>query len=222
MLAAALQRVLVEEQRAIERQAGNRAVVKRLLHHVGVARVGAHSQHPVRPEDQADGGAGLRVGGLIRQVVVRRETFVGGGRAEAAGDVEALGHEIVPQPVERDAQRIVAILSRDVGHAGIEIHGANRVAHDLVLLANRLVRLVVLVGLEMEVLWVGATRPRLLVEIVRLMAALVDEVLCQVHIFLLAGDTGQLDQRQFDLLMAAIAALLAGLGCRTYPTMWST
>ena len=54
----------------------------------------------------------------------------------------------------------------------------------------------------------------------RLLAALVDEVVGEVEIFLLAGHAAELDQRQLDLLMAAIALLLARRRAETV-AMWS-
>ena len=109
-------------------------------------------------------------------------------------------------------QAVVVVLGGDVGHAGIEVHGAHGVADDLALLAHRLVRLAVFVGLLDEVGRVAAVADRFLGEVVRLLAALVDEELGEVEIALLAGDAGELDQRQFDLLVAAVAAELAFAG----------
>ena len=70
MLAAALERVVVEVVGSLARQAGERAVVERKLHHVGIAAVEIEVQHPLRPEDERDRGAGLGIGGLVRQIVV--------------------------------------------------------------------------------------------------------------------------------------------------------
>ena len=83
------------------------------------------------------------------------------------------------------------------------------------LLAHGQVRLVVFVGLLDEVGRVAAVADRFLGEEVRLLAALVDEELGEVEIVPLAGDAGELDQGEFDLLMAAIAAELAFAGPKT-------
>ena len=83
------------------------------------------------------------------------------------------------------------------------------------------VRLVVLVGLVVELLRDRRRAPRLRVEIMRLLAALVDEVLGEIEIFLLAGDAGELDQRQLDLLVAAIARASARRAGPNTVAMWS-
>ena len=90
MIAAAGQRVVVEEALAVERQAAQRIVVEGLLHHVGIAAVAFEQRHAMRPEHQADRGAGLGVCGLVGQIVVRGEPFVCSPRAKAAGDVRRL------------------------------------------------------------------------------------------------------------------------------------
>ena len=81
--------------------------------------------------------------------------------------------------------------------------------HHLVLLAHRDMRLVVFVDTVIPGRRIAAARPRLDVEVVRLPAALVDEIARQIHVPRLAGEAGELDQRQLDLLVTAIAAKLA-------------
>src|SRR5205814_2559356 len=48
------------------------------------------------------------------------------------------------------------------------------------------------------------------VKVIRLAATFIDEVLAEVQVVLLAGDTRQLDERQLDLFVAAVATLLPG------------
>ena len=131
MAAAAGQRVVVEEPLAVERQAAQRAVVERQLHDVGIAAVALEQQHAMRPEDQADRGAGLGVGGLVGQIVVGGEALVVLAGAEAAGDVEALVGEIGPQPPAGRQQARVAVLAGEIGHGAVEVHGAHGVSDDV-------------------------------------------------------------------------------------------
>jgi hypothetical protein len=81
------------------------------------------------------------------------------------------------------------------------------------------VRLVVFIGFLMEIRRIGGHRGSLPREIMRLGAALVDEVFRQIEIFPLAGDAGELDQRQLHFLMAAIARFLPGRGRSTVAIM---
>src|SRR5262245_14527916 len=76
MPAAAGEWVLVEEMLAVECKAAERAVIERELHHVGIARVALDQQHAMRPEDQPDRGAGLRITGFVRQIVIGGEALV--------------------------------------------------------------------------------------------------------------------------------------------------
>ena len=72
--------VVIEVVRALVRQAGERAVVQRALQHVGIDAVAVEVEHALRPEDQRHRGAGLGIRGVVRQVVVLGEAFVGGAR----------------------------------------------------------------------------------------------------------------------------------------------
>ena len=85
-------------------------------------------------------------------------------------------------------------------------------ADDAVLLADRAVGLVVFVAFGPEVLRVLAAGAGLGVEIVRLAAALVDEVRGEVEVAAVAGEAVELDEGELDLLVAVVAALLAGAG----------
>ena len=207
--AAAGQRVLVEEPIAAQRNAADGAVVQRTLHDIGIGGLAGHQQHAMRPEHQADRGAGLGVGGLVRQIVVACEALVGPGRPETTGDIEALLRQVVPQPDAGVVQALIGVLGREVRHRRIQIHRPHCMPHHLVLLAHRDMRLVVFVDAVIPGSRIAAARPRLDVEIMRLAAALVDEIARQIHVPRLAGEAGQLDQRQLDLLVTAIAAKLA-------------
>ena len=66
VLAAALERIGIEVMRPVAREAGQRAIEERKLHHVGIAPVEIEMEHAVGPEDERDRGAGLGVGRLVR------------------------------------------------------------------------------------------------------------------------------------------------------------
>src|SRR5262249_13331384 len=87
MLAFAAERVDVDEAVAAQRYAGQQAVVDLALQDVGVLAVAGHEEQAVVPQGHADGGARLRVGRVVGQVVGDRETLVVGRRADAAGDI---------------------------------------------------------------------------------------------------------------------------------------
>ena len=81
--------------------------------------------------------------------------------------------------------------------------------HDPGLLADGDVRLVVLIGSGPVARRILAARQRLLGEIVRLAAPLVDEIGGEIEAAAVAGQPVKLDERELDLLMAGIAALLS-------------
>ena len=77
VLAVRFERIRVEERLAVERDAGDQAVVERALHDVDVLGVGVEQEEAVVPEIVADGGAGFVVGGHVRQLVVAAERLAG-------------------------------------------------------------------------------------------------------------------------------------------------
>ncbi len=84
-------------------------------------------------------------------------------------------------------------------------------ADDLGLFAHRKVRLIVFVGTGPILGRVVAARDRFLSEIMRrLKPALVDEVAGKVEAAPISGQPVELEERELDLLMAGVAALLAG------------
>ena len=98
-----------------------------------------------------------------------------------------------------------------VGHGRVHVHGAHGVADDFGLLTHRQVGLVVFIG-ALTVTF-GRLAPRLAfdIEVVRAGPTFVDEIGRQVEVFAQLRGVVELDQRQFNFLMAAIAALLAGV-----------
>ncbi len=213
--AVALKRIGIEIVRAVAAEAGERAVEQRELENVGVAAVEVEMQHALRPEDQRHRGAGLGIRGLVRQVVVDGEAFVMRRGTKSGGHIHLGVHHVGPQRLAGFLQRRVVELGGEVGHRGVQVHGAHGMADDLALLAYRDVRLGVLV----IALYVALRLPALLltflaldVEIVRLPAALVDEVGGEVEMLLLAGQVVELDESEFDFLVTVIAALLSRAG----------
>ena len=186
MTASAGQRIDVEELLAIQGHARQDPVVRHAFQHVGILGVGVQQVQPMGPEGQANGRARLAIGRVVGQFIGIAERLAGMARADAAGHIHLVMHHVVPQPAHGGHQRLVAAVRRHVGHAAIQIHGAHRMPYDLALLAHGHVVLVI--------------RPPYLA--FRLVAANVDEELGQVQILLLAGHLVQLDQGQFDFLVA--------------------
>ena len=207
--AAALERIGVEIVRPLARQAAQRPIVERALHHVGVGAVEIEMQHPLRPEDQRDRGAGLGVGGFVGQVVGLGEAFVALLRPEPGGHVHLRRRHVAPQRLAGALEARVVEFEREVGHRRGHVHRAHRVPDHLGLLAHRHVRLVVFVGPGPEGGRLFAARDRFLGEVVRLAAALVDEIGGEIEAAAIAGQPIELDQRQLDFLVAVVAALLA-------------
>ena len=65
----------VEIARAVLGHAAEQIIIQRLLHHVGIAAVFLHQQHPLRKHHQADRGACFRVHRVIRQIVIEGKRF---------------------------------------------------------------------------------------------------------------------------------------------------
>ena len=82
-------------------------------------------------------------------------------------------------------------------------------AHDLILLAHRLVRLVVFIGFRPVLYGLVAPRKRLLVKIMGKCATFIDKVARQIKVFLFVRDGIELQQRKLDFLMPAVAVRLA-------------
>ena len=113
------------------------------------------------------------------------------------------------------AQAVIVQLCRKVGHGGVHVHGAHGVADHLVLLAHRLVGLAIFVIARVEEVVLGrvvAPRDRFFIEIVRLAAALIDEIGGQIELLALPGKLVEPDQRDLDFLVAGVAALLLRSG----------
>ncbi len=208
VVASACQRVHVEELPSVQGDAAEHAVVERPLHDVAIAGVAVELQQPVVPQHEADGGAGLRVGGVVRQIIDAREALVVCRRSNAARQIHLPQAQVIPQPSAGGQQALVAELTGEVGHRAVQVHRTNSVPHRLRLLAHGRVRLAVLVGLRPVVPRPLSPLPRFQIEVVGVPASLLDEVLAQAQVPLLAGRAVELDEGQLDLLVAPVAALL--------------
>ena len=134
VLPHAFQRVVVEEAVAAQRHAGEYAVVEGAFHHVVVFGGAGGEEHAVVPVDVGDGRAGLAIGRVVVQLVVRPEAFALGAGADAAGDVKLAPGHVLPDAGEGMVVGGVARQGGHVGHAGIEVAGPHGVSHNLVLL----------------------------------------------------------------------------------------
>ena len=161
MLAVRLERVRIEERLAVERHAGEQAVEERALHHVDVLRIALEQEQAMVPEVHADRRAGFVVGGHVRQLVRLPERFAAARRADAAGEIELAGDEVIPDALAGGAHRLIAGDRGDVGHARVHVDGAHRVADRLALLDHLQLRLVVVEAARIGALALGIrTRDR--------------------------------------------------------------
>ncbi len=95
------QRVGVEELVAVERDAGEEAVVDDALEHIDVLRVAVQQEHAVVPQGQRDRGAGLVVGLEVVELVGPGVALAGAVLADAAGEVELAADDVLPDAVDR-------------------------------------------------------------------------------------------------------------------------
>ena len=189
----------IEIMLAVLGDAAEHVVVQRPLHHIGIFASGFQRQHPQRPHGQADGRAGFGIAGVVGQVVVDGEALAVALGAHAAGDVHALAGHVFPQGVQGVQQRLVAGFPGHVRHAGIQVHGANRMALRRGLLQHRQVHLVV-IRINGLVLLQQFLVARIVKE-ARLGAAVEDEVLRQLPVLVLPGQAVCLHQGQLNFLM---------------------
>ena len=145
----------------------------------------------------ADRGAGLVVRAHVGQFVIGAESLARGARADAAGDVQLLAGHVLPDLVERVDVRHVAGERGDVGHAGVHVHRAHRVA------ARHGLGLVHYLHLRLHVGIAGAL-------LRALRSADVQHELGEVEIAHVAGDTIQLRQAHLNDLVAGPDFALAG------------
>ena len=205
-------RIHVEEAFAVERHAGERGVVQRRFHDVRVFGFRLDLEHAAREEGERDGRAAFRVGGVVRQIVVKGEGLSHVGCADAAGDVELSVDDVAPQSFAGCQQVGVAGQSCHVGGSGVEVGGADGVAERFLLFRDRLVGLIVgvvlLAWLVVAAVLLSTTAVFKL-EVERLLAALAHEVFGEVGVALFAGGFGQFDECHFGDFVAGIAMQLA-------------
>ena len=197
-----LQGVDVEEFLPVRRHAGEHAVIQGPLHDVGVSRLRLHLQHAAGEEHQPHGGARLRIGGIVGQVIGEGKRLPGLGAAHTAGDVHLPPRHVLPQRPACRPHGLVAGEAGAVGHAAVEIHGPDGVAHRLLLLPDGEVGLVVLVA---QILRGGGSFAVLGVEVVGPLAPAVQKALGQVPVALLSRSLVEAEQGHFRDLMAGIA-----------------
>ena len=199
----------VEVLVTVEADSAQCAVVKRLFHDVGEFAAPGVFQHPPGEEDQRHGRTAFRIGGVVRQIPVDGELLLNGGGTAPAGDVHPFLSDAVEHPLADGEQLLVLRGGGDVGHAGVEIEGADTVPHRILLLPDRPGRLPV--G-KLFAAQQGAVPFRLFLKIVRRRAAAVDEEFGKFGIFFLAGGVGKLTEGEFQLLVTGISLLLTGSG----------
>ena len=194
VVAATGQRVHVEELRPIKRDARQRAVVEDAFDKVGEPPFPVQERQPVVPERDADRGARLAVGVVVRQVILAGETLPVALHADAAGDVHLISDDVLPQPLHGVDVPRIAVKRGQIGHRTVEVQKTDRVTDRLRLLGDRQVVLAIL-----------AEEP------VRLgLSVLVDEEPGQLQVAVFAGRPPELDQGQLDLFMPGHGVPLAG------------
>ena len=201
------QRVHIEETLTVQLHSRQHRVVEGPFHHVGVFRVRVHFQHPGRKEHQADPGAGLRISSVVGQIVIHGEGLALTGGADTAGDIHPPMGRAFPQAAASGFQRRVFSLRGQVGHGGVQIHGADAVPRRVAQLPDGLIALHILSVLHVHMPLRPVPLLRFLPIEVAVHAAHVDKMLCQLQAVLVAGDAVQLQQRQFHLRVARIARL---------------
>ena len=131
MLAAAFERIGIEEASAIHRHAADEAVVECAFEHVEVFALAVKQEEPVVDIHVADGRTGLGIGTHVGQFVVGPESLTVVGGPDAPRDVEFAAHDVVPDAVDGVYVGRVARERGHIGHAGIHVGRAHGMAHSL-------------------------------------------------------------------------------------------
>src|SRR5580698_9827675 len=139
------QRIRVAEVLPLHINGAEERVVHRLLVQVRVLGVVICEVHLVLEEDDTAARAGFAVG-FVPKRVVQAEAFGRFATTDSTGDVVLLVDHVVPEREHSALVVLVMCLGRDVGHAGVEVHGADRMPDGLVLLDRRRMALVVLLA----------------------------------------------------------------------------
>ncbi len=192
--------IVIEEGLAVECHARDQAVVERPLHHVDVLPIALEQEQALVPVVVADRGAGLVVGLQVRQLVGLAEALEAAGRADAAGQVQLAGNQVLPDPLARLAHFLVARQRGDVSHPRIHVRGADRVADRLGLIDDLRLRLVV--G--------QAAGIRSLARRKRTGTALVEQELREAQILFVPRHAVQADESHLGDLMTRPDRALAG------------
>ena len=202
-----LKRVHIEETLAVKLHAGEHGVVERALHHIGIFAAVLVFKHLLREEHQTDGGAGLGVHGVVRQVIIDRKGFTHKRGADAARNVHAALCDALPQIAAGSKQCLVLCFLCDVRHAGVKVHGTHGVAHGVLLLTHGQGALGV-VGIQLlrAVPNVPAAVLFFFHEIVRGLTAHVYKVLCKLLILFVARGAPQAHQCELHLRVARVGA----------------
>ena len=129
--------------------------------------------------------------------------------ADAAGDVKLFVDYIVPERVARFKELVVIRETCDICHAGIEVYGTNCVSDCFILLPYRKVCLVVCIAQAVRILFYFFRV--LLVKIVWTGATFVDEILCELQVFVILCRLIEAYKRHLRDLMSRIALAFAFL-----------
>ncbi|OUE30876.1 hypothetical protein BFL35_07895 [Clavibacter michiganensis] len=185
VVGAALERVVVEEARAVGGEAHRVGVQQHGLVRVQEPGLAGREEEAPRPLHDGDGRARLAVGALARQLVGVADGLVRVAAAEPARDVEPRAHGVVEEADGGGEQLGVTRLRRHVRGARGQVRHAHGVTRDGGHLAER-VRVLEVLGRE---------DPRG----DRAVAAPVDERGREVEVCALPRLAVQLDERHLDL-----------------------
>ncbi len=202
----------IEESLAIQLNAGENAVVERTLHDIGIAAVSLHFQHAVRKEHQPDGGAGLRIDGIVRKIVVKREAFPFANLPDSSRDVHLLAGDVVKKAVARETERIVIGGLCKIRHGSQKIDIADGMSSCLVLIADGREDLRIVDILRIVAPLDPAALLLLFGEPVGILTPPVNEVFCKPQVIRIAGDAVHAQKPDFHFFVSGDAVDFALLG----------
>ena len=184
------QRVLIEKAVSRERNAAQHRIVKSSLCGIGIAAVRLNEPESPAEKCQGNGGTGLVISRIFREIIIKRKGFAAAGGAHTTGDVHTLLGDIFKKGPADFRQFLFLCLQSQICHARIEVECSHAVALCRHLFPYRKVGLhVFLIGEGIGFVAVAGSSG-------------VDKTFRQLEIALLAGVMIQFHKSQLDLFVA--------------------
>ena len=139
-----LQRIYIEKLLSIQRHAADHAVIQSTLHYICIPSVFGDLQHTSGKKDQADGSTGLSINGIVWKVIIKGKCLSMLCGADSSCHIHLPVYNIVPEFFTGLKKSPVFCSGSNLSHSCIKINSSHCMPLCLVLVTDRLSRLVIL------------------------------------------------------------------------------